>query len=263
MIKRNNEFFSLLKWELNKIGRFPIPELFLVTVGFQIGLHMFDISSSTSSGAFGHFVSHTIVGSYKFFIWVVEGRTLSELFITLTLFSAVLVTISLASEIENGILKTYISRPIGRQNVFVAKFVSVFSILSVFSSVFLVCSIYALDPSTYLQLLGAWRALVLLVILLFITTFFITSLGFFIATISKSVAVTPLGTLGCLLVLNVLSSRVVYFPGESLSRIVVYALEGIGMTTTQAATAIAFMPILGIVFFAFSYYQFVRRLDLN
>jgi hypothetical protein len=108
-----------------------------------------------------------------------------------------------------------------------------------------------------------WKTWALLLIIMLITTFFVTAVGFFMATLTRSVALTPLLTLGMLFSTDLLSSRIVYLPGGSMSRIVKYVLSNIELTQGQAIISFIFMPLIGVILILIAYLFFTRRIDLN
>ena len=256
---------DILIWELRKIGRFPLPEIIVLLLGLQIGLRMFDFNNSVSSGAFPtkETLDLLIRGQYQFHMSNVYSVTLSETFITLALASSLLVTISMALELENGTLRTYLSKPVGRGTLYISKFISVFLVTCILPMITLVVSMYVLDPSMYAIFLKMWKTWALLLIIMLITTFFVTAVGFFMATLTRSVALTPLLTLGMLFSTDLLSSRIVYLPGGSMSRIVKYVLSNIELTQGQAIISFIFMPLIGVILILIAYLFFTRRIDLN
>ncbi|HOP09281.1 MAG TPA: hypothetical protein PLC12_03595 [Candidatus Methanofastidiosa archaeon] len=258
-------FLYLLSWELKKVGKFPIPELLLIVVGLQVGMGMFNISNSTSSGAFptGILLIMGVISEYESFIEIQLGNTISGLFISTSLFVAVLVALTFSNEIENGMFKTALSRPVKRRSLFLTKFISVMLVINAISCIFVLLSLLLLDPSTWAQFLSAWKGWGLALILLVISSFFVASLGVFASMLSKSVAITSLVTIGMVVIVDTISGKLVFLPGESLRRIIVYAGSGEGLSHIEAILAAGLMPMAGILLFIVSYYLFTRRLDIN
>ncbi|MCW4012528.1 MAG: ABC transporter permease, partial [Candidatus Bathyarchaeota archaeon] len=200
-------FGYLIKWELRKVGKFPIPELLLLVVGLQIGLGMFNVSGATASGAFptGPSISLMVTDYYELFIIDELAGTASTLFLSISLFAAILVALSFSNEMETGMLKTALSRPVRRETLFFAKVVSVLIIICTVTCTLVFVSIILLDPSTVYQFLLAWRVWGIVLLLLVIAAFFVVSIAVLAALLSKSTAVTSLVTIGVVVVFDTIA----------------------------------------------------------
>jgi hypothetical protein len=197
------------------------------------------------------------------FVFFYLNGTISDLFLTISLFVAVLVALSFSNEMENGMFKTALSRPVMRETLFLAKFSSVALMVNVISCVFVFLSIFLLDISTWPQFLSAWKSWGLTIILMVISSFFVASLGVFVSVISKSVAITSLVTIGVVAVIDSISDKLVFLPGKSIEKVIYYAFSGKGLSYNEAVLAIGLMPMVGLLLFILSYHMFTRRLDIN
>ena len=250
---------------MKKVGKFPIPELLLIVVGLQVGMGMFNISGGCASGSFptGILLSMKITHAYMRFVYFFLNGTISDMFLTISLFVAVLVALSFSNEIENGMFKTALSRPVNRKTLFLTKFLSLLLIVNIISCSFVFLSIFLLDISTWSQFLSAWKGWGLTMLLMVISSFFVASLGVLVSMLSKSTAITSLVTIGIVAVMDTVSGKIVFLPGRSIEKVIFYAFSGDGLSNIEAILAIGMMPLVGFMLFIFSYHIFTRRLDIN
>jgi len=114
----------LLKWELASLFRLKVilPLTAFMFFTSQLGGEM-NITAST--GGDKELLSMFLA---QFLGWV-GSDSVSELYLALAFFSAILISTSLASELESGILKFYVSLPTSRLKIFIIKFLAEFIII--------------------------------------------------------------------------------------------------------------------------------------
>jgi len=260
------KFMKLFSWEGRRMLRFPLLEIFVVLVMLVVVTEMFYVSHRGSSGGASIMAttSAKIVMLYGVKITDIVRLSTSNLFVIITLTGSTLIGNFMAKEIENGSTKLFISHPIRRSHIFLSKYLVCLLALALVPFLAIIISALMLEPRFPLHFLKSGREVIALLILVFLTSFYVTSVSVACSVLSRNVAMSMLGAIGILLVINIVSNDYTFLPGRSLSS--VYSLlDGarVYSDTLKRAVALLFMPLVGMALSFVSYHVFTRRMELS
>jgi ABC-type transport system involved in multi-copper enzyme maturation permease subunit len=258
---QQNRLLTALAWELKNLFRFPFPEALLAMfvyitfvphVGgfsFSVPLEYLDWLEINRQLAY-----HTIVEA---------ARLSSEAYLPMGIFASIFITLSFAYEIENGLLKIYLSHPIGKKGIFLSKFLSCFLIIyTTFSTSFLTYALLKIPENTPYFILS----MDLILRLLFLTaleSFFVVSLITSFSIFSEKASVSLIGSFAIIYTLQLLneSLKCPYLPPTSFTE---QALMLFSSTFPQFYDILNFAltPIASTFLIVISYIYFSRRLEM-
>jgi len=260
------DFIKTFKWELSRITRFPLLEIIFALLVFQVALNMFYLSHISGTGVqlFYSGIVKNVEYLYPHDIGAIIINYLGDIFILMSLIGTILCANFLASEIDNGSVKLFISHPITKTNVFWSKYFSILLILVFATFLPLIVAFSLHDPRFILEMFKGYSRILALGYVLICVSFFVTSLAFALSSVTKNVALTAMGSLGILIVINMVSSSHKYLPGRSLNAIVSLftGARVTYLTHTQQIIAVVFMPVAGAILVLLAYCHFSRRLEL-
>lgn len=142
---------TFLRWEVSSLTR---PKLILPLAAFMF------FSSYLGGEVHG---SSTFIGGVGTRDLITLARRLGRMaatsidgtYLALAFFSAVLASTSIAGELDSGILKFYLSQPMGRLKVFACKFLSVYMLLLSFGAASVYYRMFMEAPEDFPALLAA------------------------------------------------------------------------------------------------------------
>jgi len=261
-----SKFLTIFSWEAKRILRFPLLEIYLVLVMLTVVTEMSYVSYTISSGSapIVSTLSDRLVSLWEAKTFDIVRLCTPNLFIMFILTGSTLVGNFMAKEIENGTTKLLISHPISRSQVFLSKYLVLFFTLAIVPSIVILLAIFMLDPRFPIQLLHTKTEILALVALMFMISFYVTSVSVACSILSKNVALAMLGAIGILLVLNIISNNYTFLPGRSLYNIYSILIGGdVYYSNIEKTVAMAFMPTVGLILTTISYYVFSRRMEFS
>lgn len=259
------KFQKIFCWEAKRLLRFPLLEIFLVLVMLVIATEMFYVSYTSSSGSMPivETISDRIMEEYGSKAMDIVRLSMGDLFIIMILTGCTLIGNFMAKEIENGTTKLFISHPIRRSQVFLSKYLVCFLTLAIVPFLAISLSVLMLDPRFPIHLLRNGRELLSILIITLSMSLYITSVSVACSVLSRNVAMSMLGSIGILLVLNIISDDYIFLPGRSFNFIYTVLTGGSAFSgIVERTVALMYMPAVGIVLFVVSYYVFTRRMEL-
>jgi len=261
-----NKFVKLISWEARRILRFPLLEIFLVLIMLSVVTEMFYVSQRMSEGSAPLLLSTSRRIVYLYGKWIAYNvsHTMSNIFIVSILTGSTLIGNFMAKEIENGTTKLYASHPISRSHIFISKYIVCFFSLALVPLLALLISVFMIDPRFPLYLMQNEREIISLLIVVLLMSFYITSVSVACSVFSRNVAMSLFGSIGILLVINIVSGDYSYLPGRSLSSLyVLFCGNQSYSSQIERTIAIVFLPLVGANLSFISYYLFTRRMELS
>lgn len=260
------KFMKLFSWEAKRMLHFPLLEIYVVLVLLVVVTEIFYVPSRGSSGSAPIMISTSskIILLYGQKIADIVRLSTANLFVISLLTGSTLIGSYVAKELENGLTKLFFSHPINRSHIFFSKYLVCFLVLALVPFFAIVISVLILEPRFPLHFLKNGREIIALLILTSLLSLYITSVSIACSVLSRNVAMSMLGAIGILLVINIVSNDYTFLPGRSLSFI--YTIFNGGDAYSDAlkrAVAILFMPLVGMILSFISYYVFTRRMELS
>ena len=244
------KFITFLRWELSPLFRL---RMFLPLVAFAFFTSYLGAEARGSSGVRGMDVPLKSLAGHV-------GRSsfmaLEGMYLAFAFFSAILVSASLAGEMDVGILKHYLSLPVGRLEVFIAKaMASYILLLSVGSGA--ICYRMAMStPEAFLRLLAASPFYLLQPSLfLALQLLFTFSISLYFSVISRRAwhaSLYSLFTLYSFYTVRLVAPRLKWYLPPYVFTIGFFEL-----------TNVLYFTLFSIILTTLSAYIFVRRLEVS
>lgn len=145
------KLMTFLKWEVSSLSRLRLILPLVAFMFFTSHLGGTIHGSSTFVEEVGpkELISLTIRLSWM------ATTSIEGTYLALAFFSAILASASIAGELDSGILKFYLSLPIGRLKVFVCKFLAIYVLLLLFGAASVYYRMFMEAPEDFLILLTA------------------------------------------------------------------------------------------------------------
>ncbi len=258
---RRNKLSATLMWELKNLSRFPLPEALLALFvyvffmprpgGFSFSTHLegLDWLSFNRTIAF-----HTTYGA---------ARISSVAYLPMGIFASVFATLSFAYEIENGLLKVYLSHPISRAGVFLSKFLSCFFLIYTTLSTSLLAYAFLKIPENTPYFVLSADLVVRMLFLAALECFFVISLAVSFSIFSEKASVSLIGSFVMIYVLQLVSGSVglSYLPPTSFREQASMLFLSIPPQFSDLLD-LAVAPMTSALLVVFSYVYFSRRLEM-
>lgn len=259
---------SLLGWEFRNLLRFPMLELL-----FAIAVYMGMLTGEwgCGSGVAGarswsiippYIASH--IGRHSLDYAV-------DLYVPMMLATIVFASVGIAREVEAGFVKVALSNPIRRRDLFLVKFAGNFLITLVIFAVVTYLAVFLQNWTAALYLLSFPAAILRVLGLLALQTFFVVAVTTAVAFFSRNTAVSFLGSIGTLYLPvymgQVARVKIPFIPPESTRLFISYLrspnwfLEQYGLAIFLEATLVPVLIAAILLFLSFVY--FTRRYDVS
>lgn len=258
---QRSKLSATLMWELKNLSRFPLPEALLalfVYVFFMRRGGVFCFSAHLEGldwlGFNRTIAFHTILGA---------AHLSSQAYIPMGIFASILATLSFAYEIENGLLKVYLSHPISRAGVFLSKFLSCFFLIyTAFSTSLLTYALLRIPENTPYFVFSGDLVLRML-FLAAVECFFVVSLAISFSIFSERASVSLIGSFVVIYILQLVSGSVglPYLPPTSFREQAFLLFSSIPPQFSDILN-FAVAPMISTVLVVFSYLNFSRRLEI-
>jgi ABC-type transport system involved in multi-copper enzyme maturation permease subunit len=231
-------FRKIMRWELSNITRFPILEIFVFLLVFNV----FSLITGAGGGSSGTLQSWGTIATKVSENFLRESISYSiQVFLPLGLFASIFASLSFAYEMEKGTTKLYLSHPIDRTTLFAAKAFSLFLVLLSVIIYSVLLRTFFFDPSLfkYLQLL----------LICFLSVIFILSVTVFISVLTKNTAFSFVGSFFIIYVLTLIRSD--YVPPRFFFVLNDHLNKGLCVSDLG-------VPLISVLLLLFSYYLFKR-----
>lgn len=258
---QRNRLLATLSWELRNLSRFPFPEALLalfVYVLFMPRLGGFSISTDLERLDWLWFnkriAFHTIWGA---------ARLSYVAYLPMGIFASIFATLSFAYEIENGLLKVYLSHPISRAGVFLSKFLSCFFLIYTTFSTSLLAYAFLRIPENTPYFIFSVGLVSKMLFLAAVESFFVVSLAISFSIFSEKASVSLIGSFVMIYALHLVSGSVglPYLPPTSFSEQASALFTSIALQFSDILN-FAVAPVISTLLVVFSYIYFSRRLEI-
>jgi hypothetical protein len=260
------KFANVLMWELRNIVRFPIIELLIILLTFQV-------MSSAIIGA------RTISIAYVSFLGLPQDEMLSALmtviaqgltgaFISTSFIGTVSATMLFAYQSETGLTKFHLSLPIKRTHYFLAKLLACVLVpFLMLVAVGCIAEIF-INPISLLYFFSAPTILAEGLLLVGEMVFFVVAVSITISIFTHNTAVSFIGSLAMLYGLQLVDGiyGLPLLPPTSLDQGLFFFLFRYGYWNTypswQGLSILLLTPLLSVALLTVSYFYYSRRLNL-
>jgi len=259
------KFTSVLKWELRNIVRFPIIELLILLLTYQVMSSAF-VSARTQDLGYNPLAALP-QGQMLTALFTVVAQGLAGAFISISFIGAVAATMLFAYEFETGLTKFYMSLPIKRTQQFLAKLLSCFLVpFLMLLAVGCIAEIF-LNPVSVQYFFSAPETLANVMLLLGEMALFIVAVCITISIFSHNTAISFIGSLAILYGLQLIGNRAFpVLPPTSLDTGLIWYLFQPSYWNQYPGwhgTAILIVtPILSATLLIVSYSYYCRRLNV-
>jgi ABC-type transport system involved in multi-copper enzyme maturation permease subunit len=262
------KFVRVVAWELKNIARFPIVEVLLALLVFQV-------MSSTLVNA------RSISRTYFPFDEFPQGLMLSDLvrqiatdlagaFISTSFIGVVSATMLFSYQYETGLTKFYMSLPIKRTNFFLAKLLACFLVPFLMLVAVGCTAELFLNPVSVLFLFSAPMVLARALLIIGEMVLFVIAVSISLSILSHNTAVSFISSLAILYGLTLVSGSigVPILPPASFSQglwsFLFYSQRDFWSTYPgwTGAGTLALTPTVALILLVVSYFYFSRRLNL-
>lgn len=238
-------FRKIMRWELSNITRFPILEIFVFLLVFNV----FSLITGAGGGSSGTLQSWNTIATKVSENFLRESVSYSiQVFLPLGLFASIFASLSFAYEMEKGTTKLYLSHPIDRTTLFTAKVFSLFLVLFSVIIYSVLLRTFFFDPSLFNYILTNDRILQLLLIC-FLNVLFVLSITVFISVLTKNTAFSFVGSFFIIYVLTLIRSD--YVPPRFFFVLNDHLNKGLYISDLG-------VPLISVLLLLFSYYLFKR-----
>lgn len=259
---KRNKILTGFTWELKNLFRFPLPEVLLAFFVYLFFL--------PHGGAFSFSISIEQLILQEInreiaFLTIYEAARLSlGTYLPLGIFASIFATLSFAYEIENGLLKIYLSHPFSRTEIFLSKFLSCFFVIFTTFSIGLLTYTFLKIPENTIYIVLSIDLLLRILILTILECFFIVSLTISFSVFSGKASISLIGSFVVIYVLQLLSESTTlsFLPPTSFKE---QASMLFSLNTPQFFDILNFMvtPLISTFLIVFSYLYFSRRLEIS
>jgi ABC-type transport system involved in multi-copper enzyme maturation permease subunit len=256
-----NRFLVDLTWELNNIFRFPFPEILLALFTYMVFTPHPSMFSSTFDLEYLSWERTTYVLAFRS---ARNGASYSvSAYFPLAILASIFATLSFAYEIENGLLKVYLSHPTSRRAMFLSKFLSCFLIVfTTLSCVLLFFAFLDIPENAYYLILNSQLILRMLLVSA-MESFFITSLTVCFSIFSKKASISLIGSFATIYIIQLLgeSANLTFLPPSSFYAQVGFLLDLTGPKLSLLPYVLV-TPLVSAALAIIAYVYFSRRLEL-
>jgi ABC-type transport system involved in multi-copper enzyme maturation permease subunit len=256
-----NRFLVDLAWELNNMFRFPFPEILLTLFTYMV----FVPHPGMFSGTFGlEYLSWDEITYDLAFRSAQDGALYSvSAYFPLAILASIFATLSFAYEIENGLLKVYLSHPTSRRAMFLSKFLSCFLIVFITLSCVLLFFAFLDIPENAFYLILNSQLILRMLLVSALESFFITSLTVCFSIFSKKASTSLVGSFATIYIIQLLSesANLTFLPPSSFYVQVEFLLERTGPKLSLLPDFLI-TPLVSAALAIVAYVYFSRRLEL-
>jgi ABC-type transport system involved in multi-copper enzyme maturation permease subunit len=250
-----------LQWELRNLFRFPFPEVLLALFTYMVFL--------PRGGSFGFSLQEIVWGEITrkiTFQMVSEtARYTFFAFLPMAIFASIFATLAFAYEIENGLLKLYLSHPTSKRTIFLSKFLSCFLVVFLVFSSSLLAYTFLQTTENILYVILSPDLIFKLLLLAALETLFMTSIMVTFSLFSKKAALSLIGSFATIYLLQILSENVNlgFLPPISFRQQASFLFSPVATFDLEQLLNILITPIISVLLIIVSYLYFSRRLEVG
>lgn len=256
-----NKFLMSLNWELKNYFRFPFSEIILALFTYMIFLQ---------SGMLGGFTVLEQNLAWNEITAKLAGNAVKNAaynsisaYVPMGIFASIFATLAFAHEIENGLLKVYLSHPISRRTIFLSKLLSCFLVVfTTLSASLLACTLMYIPENNIYVILSLTRILELLLIAM-LETLFVTSVAISFSLFSKKASISLVGSFTLIYLIQLVTQnvRLEFLPTLCFQEQVSFFF-GVKHLHNDPVNLLT-IPFVSVFLLILSYLYFSRRLEIS
>ncbi len=258
---RRNRFIMSLRWELRSLLKFPFPEVLLAFFTYMVFL--------PPSGSFGITLPQErlsweeIARSMAFHTIRETAQFSSPAYLPLGLFASIFATLSFAYEIENGLLKVYLSHPLSRRDVFSSKLLSSFLVIFVTFSASLLTYAFFRIPENSIYLILSADLLLKILLVAASECLFVISIAVSFSLFTGKVSLSMVGSSAIVYLIQMLSETgdIEFLPPTAFREQVSFLFRKTPSPPNFLTLSVT--PLISTLLIVLSYLYFSRRLEIG